>query len=357
MLARWIAFGCSAIALAGIAGAQTFLFSDGFENGLSNWTPSGLWTLVADTDPCGVQATPFPDGNSAAWYGVPGACNYDTGAANTGALLLAQPVAIPAGVPAAKLYLWTRQNTEYCTSGTQFADQLTLLASGNGGANWQSVGTSCVKVGYPQTWTPRGIDLSAYIGGSVLLSIVFNTNDAFENSGAGVYVDRIEIRVEAGTVFCAGGCPCAGPFQGGVMGGNSYGNVSGCTNSERREGELAGDGTPSVASDTLVLRATELLGSTIALLLQSDATPSAQGSVFGDGRLCLVGTIAPIAIHATASGSVAFPSAGDPPLSVAGLVPAAGATRSYQVVYRDPSAYCGTARFNATNGYRIAWTP
>ena len=343
------------LALAPAARGQTVLFSDGFENGLSNWTATGLWRLVADTDPCALQATPFPEAHSAAWYGVPGACNYETGGTNSGVLQLAQPVAIPAGATAAKLYLWTRQNTEACWEVTQFADRLILSVSTNG-VNWTSVGTSCGKIGYPPTWTPRGIDLTPYVGQSIFLAITFDTNDAIDNFGPGVYVDRVEIRTEAGTVFCTSGCPCLGPFQGFGF-GLSYGNVSGCTNSERREGELSGDGTASVSSDTLVLRATELVPRTIALLLQGDSSTTF-GGVFGDGRLCLSGTIRQLGIHPTSTGSLVFPSAGDPPLSVAGLVPAAGATRSYQVVYRDPStAYCPSGTFNLTNGYRIVWTP
>jgi hypothetical protein len=62
-------------------------------------------------------------------------------------------------------------------------------------------------------------------------------------------------------------------------------------------------------------------------------------------------------VRAAPLGSASFPGPGDPPLSVLGGVPAAGATRYYQVVYRDPGSYCTSATFNYSNGYRLIWTP
>ena len=36
-------------------------------------------------------------------------------------------------------------------------------------------------------------------------------------------------------------------------------------------------------------------------------------------------------------------------------VPAVGATRYYQVVYRNSAAFCTSATFNTTNGMQISW--
>ncbi|MBL8862911.1 MAG: hypothetical protein JNK02_13015, partial [Planctomycetes bacterium] len=44
-------------------------------------------------------------------------------------------------------------------------------------------------------------------------------------------------------------------------------------------------------------------------------------------------------------------------VSADGSVPPAGATRYYQVWYRDPANYCTTFTFNLTNGVRVVWAP
>jgi len=49
--------------------------------------------------------------------------------------------------------------------------------------------------------------------------------------------------------------------------------------------------------------------------------------------------------------------AGDPRVSVVGLVSASGATRHYQVLYRDTASFCSTATFNETNGVTVPWVP
>ena len=48
---------------------------------------------------------------------------------------------------------------------------------------------------------------------------------------------------------------------------------------------------------------------------------------------------------------------GSTAVSVAGHVPASGATRYYQVWYRDPLPFCTPATYNLTNGVGIVWLP
>jgi hypothetical protein len=50
-------------------------------------------------------------------------------------------------------------------------------------------------------------------------------------------------------------------------------------------------------------------------------------------------------------------AAGDPPLSVTGLVPPAGGTRVAQVWYRNSATFCTPATFNLTNGVEVTWAP
>jgi hypothetical protein len=59
------------------------------------------------------------------------------------------------------------------------------------------------------------------------------------------------------------------------------------------------------------------------------------------------------------NGASQYPTAGDPSVSVKGLVPPAGGQRFYQVWYRnaDPTFCVAAATFNLTNGLDITWVP
>lgn len=334
------------------ARAQSVFYSESFESGLGNWTATGLWHLESDTDACASQVAPFPDGSHCAYYGVAGACNYETGAPNSGTLTMNAPIAIPSGGPAVQLHCWTRHETEFCGDASLY-DLFNIEASTNGGSSWSVIGSRCyIKFGPEDEWSVRGISLNAYQGQSLLLRFRFDTVDDFDNGHRGAFVDKIELRVECGQAFCASFCPCEGPFNRPNIG---YGGISGCTHSQAREGELAGGGTPSVSNDTAVLTASELSTRSVALFLQSDGQNN--GAFNGDGRYCLTGAPLHLAARAAPLGSVSLPGSGDPPLSLLGGIPPAGATRHYQVVFRDPANWCTSATFNYTNGYSITWTP
>ena len=337
------------------ARGQTILFADGFESGLSNWTATGFWNHETETDPCGSQKAPFPEGSACAYYGIDSACSYDTGAApSSGTLTLVTPVLLPSAGPHARLRCWSAHETEFCDPSAGYFDKFDIDVSVNGGASWTVVSTRCYgKHGPPEDWEPRGADLTPYLGQSILVRFRFDTVDEMFNDFLGAFIDRVEIRQEVGTTFCTSTCPCHGPFNNvGILG---YGQVSGCTNSARKEGELAGRGMPSVATDDVVLTTSQLMPVTLAVLLQSSS--SGAGVFRGDGRVCLTGTATRIAAYVTSGGEISFPQPSDPPLSVAGQVRPAGGTRYYQVAYRDTGAYCTSSELNFTNGYAIVWAP
>src|SRR5262245_51365477 len=132
---RSFLFFAACIALASSARSQTVLFSDSFENGFSNWSAFGLWHLVDSSDTCGAQVTPFPQGTQCMYYGIAGACNYDTGfSSNAGDLTLLTPIAIPATGPVASLHCWTRHETEPC-GRTGGYDLFNVEISSNGGGS------------------------------------------------------------------------------------------------------------------------------------------------------------------------------------------------------------------------------
>ena len=333
------------------ATAQTVLFSDGFENGSANWSATGLWHLVDTADTCGAQVAPFPEGTHCAYYGVPGACNFDTGVTNSGALTLLTPIALPAVGPAVSLHCWTRHQAEGCNYNGW--DNFDVEVSADGGASWTFIGRRCDQfLEAPDVWEPRGMDLSSYLGLSILVRFRFDSVDALWNQLRGVLVDAVEVRLEAGHSFCTSTCMCGGPFNNTLIG---YGNVSGCTNSQSRQGELSGGGSPSVANDTVVLTASRLVTPSVVLFLQS--TGAGTGVFSGDGRFCLTGSSIRLGVRPALGGAVSLPGQDELPISVLGAIPAAGATRYYQVVYRDPAAWCTSATLNYTDGFQIAWTP
>jgi hypothetical protein len=59
----------------------------------------------------------------------------------------------------------------------------------------------------------------------------------------------------------------------------------------------------------------------------------------------------------TTAGTASFGAnvPGDPSVSAAGLVPAGGGLRHYQVWYRNAADFCTSATFNLSNGLSITW--
>ncbi len=161
----------------------------------------------------------------------------------------------------------------------------------------------------------------------------------------------------AGFPYCFGdstgsACPCD-PGQAGNSG-------SGCRNSVGESGRLIAVGNPSVAHDSVSLRATGLLPFATGLFFQGTVPQNAGlGTMFGDGLLCANGVLVRMEIRDASGGAMAFgrdvPT--DPAISVDGNVPTVGATRYYQVWYRDAANFCTTLTYNLTNGVRVVWSP
>jgi hypothetical protein len=152
--------------------------------------------------------------------------------------------------------------------------------------------------------------------------------------------------------FCFGdgtgtACPCA---NGGAAG-------NGCSSSVGPGAHLATSGVARVGTDTLVLVGDGMPATASALYFQGtqDANSGA-GTVFGDGLRCVAGTIVRLGNQTNSGGASSHPGPGDPPISVAGGV-MAGATRRYQVWYRNADPYCTSATFNFSNGVRVTWEP
>ena len=159
-----------------------------------------------------------------------------------------------------------------------------------------------------------------------------------------------------GTPYCAGdgtatACPC----------GNLGTSGRGCRNSTSSGGaRLAAGGGASVAADTLVLYATGLLPNANAILLQGELQKNGGlGAVLGDGLSCVAGNVIRLDVQTASAGNVSWGAgvSGSGPIGTQGVIPAAGATRHYQVFYRDLASYCSAQTFNLSNGLTVVWAP
>jgi hypothetical protein len=143
-------------------------------------------------------------------------------------------------------------------------------------------------------------------------------------------------------------CPC----------GSNGGAPAGCPNSAQSSGaELSWTGVVKLSADSFVVQAIRLPSSTTAVLVQADSIQTS-AVVFGDGLRCLAGNQIRIATRVASAGALSYPqTVSDPRISVAGLVPAAGATRLYQYMYRDPANFCTAQTWNTTNALTVNWAP
>lgn len=178
-------------------------------------------------------------------------------------------------------------------------------------------------------------------------------NALLDLNGDGI-LDQCQL---AGTPYCFGDgtgaiCPCD-PGQAGALG-------RGCMNSQGGSGKLEAVGNASVSLDSVSLRTSGLLPIATGLFFQGNLQQNGGlGSAFGDGLLCVNQAIRRLAIKLASGGAMSFgrDNPGDGKVSVAGAIPVTGATRYYQVWYRDAFPFCTPMGYNLTNGVRIVWMP
>jgi hypothetical protein len=156
------------------------------------------------------------------------------------------------------------------------------------------------------------------------------------------------------TVFCAGDgtgtqCPC----------GNNGNPGLGCASSTNPNGaQLYPWGDARISDDTLLLAAYGMPTTTTVLMFQGTSPSGAgAGTVFGDGLRCAGGSVIRLGTSTAWFGGAQYPDDNDPPVSVKGAIPAAGAVRYYQAWYRNAASFCTASTFNLTNGLRVQWIP
>ncbi len=210
------------------------------------------------------------------------------------------------------------------------------------------------------SWTTQSIDIAAVADNNPAVTIRFELQSDGGLQLGGWQVDDLKLgRVAAapacnpGVSYCAGdgtgtACPC---------GNNSVlGFGQGCLNSLGTGALLAASGTASIGSDTVVLAGTNMPNSSALYFQGTTQQSGGLGITFGDGLRCAAGSVIRLGTKFNTSGASQYPAAGDPSVSVRGLVAAAG-TRTYQVWYRNAAAFCTSSTFNLSNGISVAWAP
>lgn len=345
------------VALAAPANAQV-LFHDDFESGLSNWTAENLWHVEDASLGCAAPLLPFPSGTKAAWYGSAATCDYSPGAGfSSWFLTLVNPVALPATGGQLALRFRRSLATESCfggydVSGGQF--------STDGGASWDPFSSflDCrgnnLAIPPVLPWVTTRLSIDSLAGESVLVRFSISVDPPWDED-LGWWIDDVEFVAEPGMVSCTATtntCPCGNAWD--ATSPARFENYGGCRNSRRAEVVLYGDGVASVSNDSVVLRVADMPPGSPALLVQAASTSP---TPFGDGKLCLSGTLMRLWTHTGTQPIEDFPAPSDAALAVQGGVPPTGGVRVYQVVYRDAATFCTSSTWNTSNAYRIEWTP
>lgn len=142
-------------------------------------------------------------------------------------------------------------------------------------------------------------------------------------------------------------CPCLD---------SQLGLQEGCPSSLGYGAKLTAHGSANVNTDTFVLDGSQMPNS-VALYLQGTMEANnGLGTIFGDGLLCVAGSIIRLGQKTNVNGESHFPEMSDPRISVQGVV-TAGSTRDYQVWYRNSANYCTFATSNLSNAIEVVWGP
>jgi len=153
---------------------------------------------------------------------------------------------------------------------------------------------------------------------------------------------------EPGSAYCFGdgsgtACPC----------GNAGGAGEGCANDTGNGALLSASGSASVASDDLVLRATNLTPGPGLFFQGDNAVNSGNGNPFGDGLRCAGGNVVRLEVQ-FANSNNSFTTESTISVATKGGV-SAGDTKRYQFWYRDSGSSPCNSLFNLTNGYELSW--
>jgi hypothetical protein len=226
--------------------------------------------------------------------------------------------------------------------------------STGGSATTNVVVAAFDSTGAPRwTWTHAGptpgswewVDLAVATGSTVR---ILGGTVAGTGGADGFVLELTRTALE----YCVGSgagtpCPCgnASPAE----------QNAGCQNSLGVGARIVDRGASSLAADTLGLAGSQMTDGTALYFQGTAAVLGGAGAVFGDGLRCAAGTVVRLGSKANVNGASEYPGAGDPSVSLRGLVTSPG-TRTYQLWYRNVAAFCAPESFNLSNGLLVTWT-
>lgn len=210
-----------------------------------------------------------------------------------------------------------------------------------------------IKVGDEIDWNGDGLTDPGFVvtdfTGDAALSMdqegVIYFTAAVDTNGSGILEGAFAIEwTNPLQSYCFGDgsgsiCPC----------GNLGAFGTGCANNSLSGARLIATGAPNAANDTLAFSAQQLPASVPGLFFQG-TTALGTGNPFGDGFLCLTGSIRRLEIVMANASGEAISSVS---ISSAGSV-ISGDLRHYQLWYRDVTGPCNSG-FNTTNAVAVQW--
>lgn len=207
---------------------------------------------------------------------------------------------------------------------------------------------------------PKGSPCGYNIGYDSYLTVPVNSGSTYFIRVSGFVGAQgtftLTTHLDTGQPYCLGDaisgsiCPCNNNSPTAAL--------AGCKNSTGVGAQLVASGTPSVATDNVVLQVTNMPPGASCLFFQGTAKHAdGYGGPFGDGLRCVSGTVVRLWTKSNVGGVASFPAAGEPRVAARGLIGSAGGLRFYQAWYRNAASFCLPSTFNLTNGFQIYWFP
>ncbi len=313
-------------------------FFDDMEQGPGGWlagaptdtATSGIWELG---DPIGGVATPDDDHTPTGTLCWQTGLNSDV---DDGSTSLTSPRIDLLGWtdPILDFWLWFSKN-----EGTpQPPDKLRILVSSDDGGNWTLLESLNADAPAPRaSWKHQSYHLASFVPLTSTMRVRFTAIDTNSNSIIEAAVD--DFRVREALCGCGTSTTCAGAA-------NSVG--SGVA--------LSVSGSPSIASNDLVLQAQGGVPAQFGVFFYG---PSSASIPFGDGTLCVAGGTYRLQPPKAFDGNGALQRSLDltqaPASSGAGQI-FPGSTWHFQLWYRDPQGPLGTG-FNLSGGLQADFCP
>ena len=167
--------------------------ADNFENGLGNWSTSGLWNEERESDTCGALVAPYLDPTQAAYFGEDAVCTFEKGGqAVEGELTYLHAINLTNASEPELVYA-SYEETE-CNGNCTWDNRLVQVST-NGGTSWLTVDEGDTE----GTWYTRTVDLTPYAGQTIHLRFRFDSLDGAGNGFFGWMVDNVRI-AEAATI-------------------------------------------------------------------------------------------------------------------------------------------------------------